>query len=102
MHECKRDGECECVDLLVFYITLLHLTGDTSDIKTKLEAVQIQEPQHRLPFKAFLAWVQLEMHLGRLAEAQNLINGYINLQAISTRLINGSLNLLAAKESFIN
>ena len=57
MHQCKRDSRCECVDLLVFYITLLHLTNDTSDIKLKLEAVQIHEPKTRLPFKAFLAWV---------------------------------------------
>ena len=77
MNEYKRDADSESIDLLIFYITLLHLTGDTDDIKMKLEAVQIHEPEIRLPFKAFLAWVQLEMYLGRLAEAQNLINGYI-------------------------
>ena len=69
MHECKRDGNCECVDMIVYYITLLHLTGDTDQIKMKLEAVQIHEPEIRLPFRAFLAWVQLEMYLGRLPEA---------------------------------
>ena len=69
MHQCKRDSKCECVDLLVFYITLLHLNNDTSNISLKLEAVQVHEPKTRLPFKAFLAWVQLEMYLGRLEGA---------------------------------
>ena len=69
MLDCKRDSRCDSVDLLVFYITLLHLNHDATDIKLKLEAVQVYEPATRLPFKAFLAWVQLEMYLGRLQQA---------------------------------
>ena len=57
MHKGNRDGDSEIADLLVFYISLLHLKEDTSDIGRKLEAVYIHEPRTRLPFKAFLAWV---------------------------------------------
>lgn len=77
MHQCNRDGKCKCCDLLVFYLSLLHLTEDTDDINQKLEAVQINEPAKRVPFKALVAWVQLEMYQGRLAQAETLINGYI-------------------------
>ena len=29
MHKCNRDGDSEIADLLVFYISLLHLKEDT-------------------------------------------------------------------------
>ena len=29
MHKCNRDSDCEIADLLVFYISLLHLKEDT-------------------------------------------------------------------------
>ena len=77
MHQCNRKADCKCIDLLVFFFTLLHLTEETSQISQKLEAVQIHEPKKRMPFKAFLTWVQLEMYLGRLTDAESLINGYI-------------------------
>ena len=77
MHQCSRDGDCPCNELIIFYLSLLHLTGDIDNIGLKLNAIQINEPEKRLPFKAFLAWVQLEMYLGRLSEAETLINDYI-------------------------
>ena len=56
-HKCNRDASCECTDLVTFYLTLAHLTGETHDLQRKLESVQVYEPGKRLPFKAFLTWV---------------------------------------------
>ena len=56
----------------------MHLTDQTDNIKQFLEKRFIYEPMTRLPFKAFVTWVQLEIYLNRHEIAQTMINDYIS------------------------
>ena len=63
---------------MVYFFSLLHLTDQTENIRQRLEKGYIFEPVKRLPFKAFMTWIQLEMYLNRHEVAQELINEYIS------------------------
>ena len=57
---------------------MLHLTNQTDNLRDRLEQGFIYDPARRLPFKAFITWVQLELYLNRHDVAKDLINEYIS------------------------
>lgn len=46
-------------------------------MKERLESLYVQDAASRLPFKAFVAWVQLELYRRHFQIAEELINNYI-------------------------
>ena len=63
---------------MIYFLSLLHLTNQTDNLRDRLGQGFIYDPARRLPFKAFITWVQLELYLNRYDVAKDLINEYIS------------------------
>eukprot|EP00347_Sterkiella_histriomuscorum_P001446 403372009 len=82
MHACNRDSECNCVVLGQYLITIAYHQHE-ENIKQFLESQFYVDSEIRLPYEAFIYWVQLEIERNNYERASNLIKNYISQ---STRL----------------
>ncbi|CDW88440.1 UNKNOWN [Stylonychia lemnae] len=82
MHACSRLQTCDCNVLCQYLISIAHHLNEI-DVKQFLESQFYIESELRLPFDAFLYWIQLEISRSNFEYAAYLIKNYISQ---STRL----------------